>query len=94
MAYIKGCALVDRDHQFKSCASPKPLELAPLSDFPTTPRQRLGRLKGISVTLFLTGEVKPHGSVFRLALEARESVPGAVWLTARERGTNGRVRAD
>ena len=56
MAYIKGCALVDRDHQFKSCASPKPLELAPLCDFPTTPRQRLGRLKGISVTLFLTGK--------------------------------------
>ena len=30
-------------------------------------------------------EVKPHGGLFRLALEAGESVPRAVWLTDRDR---------
>ena len=30
-------------------------------------------------------KVKPHRSLFRLALEVGESVPGAVWLTDRDR---------
>jgi len=44
-----------------------------------------GRPTGVSVTLFLTAKVKPDHSLFRLALEGRESVYGAVWLTDRDR---------
>ena len=44
-----------------------------------------GRPTGVSVALFWTAKVKPDHSLFRLALEAGESVYGAVWLTDRDR---------